>query len=42
MSIKKQFPSLCKLYSFYEEIPEEFSDETEVDGYFFRNFFDIS
>ena len=41
MSVKKQTPSLCKLYSFYEEIPEEFLDETDVDSYFY-NIFDIS
>ena len=34
MSVKKQIPSLCKLYSFYEEKPEEFLDETDVDSYF--------
>ena len=33
MSVKKQIPRLCKLYSFYEEIPEEFLDETDVDSY---------
>ena len=38
MSVKKkQIPSLCKLYSFYEEIPEEFLDETDVDSYFHHN-----
>ena len=42
MSVKKQTPSLCKLYSFYEEIPEEFLDETDVDSYFNPNIFDIS
>ena len=42
MFVKKQSPSLCKLYSFYEEIPEEFWDETDVDSYFYYNFFDIS
>ena len=42
MSVKKQIPSLCKLYSFHEEIPEEFLDETDVDSYFYRNNFDIS
>ena len=42
MSVKKQIPSLCKLYSFYEEIPEEFLDETDVDSYFYHNIFDIS
>ena len=42
MSVKKQIPSLCKLYSFYKEIPEEFLDETDVDSYFYHNIFDIS
>ena len=41
MSVKKQIPSLCKLYSYYEEIPEEFLYETEVDSYFYHNIFDI-
>ena len=42
MSVKKQIPSLCKLYSFYEEIPEKCLDETDVDSYFYLNIFDIS
>ena len=42
MSVKKQIPSLCKLYSFYEEIPEEFLDETDVDSCFCHNMFDNS
>ena len=42
MFVKKQIPSLCKLYSFYEEIPEEFLDETDVDSYFYHNIFDNS
>ena len=42
MSVKKPIPSLCKLYSFFEEIPEEFLDETDVDSYFYHNIFDIS
>ena len=41
-SVKKRTPSLCKLYSFYEEIPEEFLDQTDVDSYFYHNVFDIS
>ena len=41
MSVKKQIPSLCKLYSFYEEIPEEFLDEIDVDSCFYHNIFDI-
>ena len=42
MSVKKQNPSLCKLYSFYEEVPEEFLDGTDVDIYFYHNIFVIS
>ena len=42
MSIKKQIPSLSKFYSIYEEIPEEFLDETDVDSYFYHKNFDIS
>ena len=42
MSVKKQIPILCKLYSFHEEIPEEFLDETDVESYFYYNFFDNS
>ena len=42
MSVKKQIPRLCKLYSFYEGIPEEFLDETDVDSYFYHKIFDIS
>ena len=42
MSTKKRISSLCKLYSAYEEIPEEFLDKTDVDSYFYHNFLDIS
>ena len=42
MSTKKQIPSLCKLYSVYEEIPEDFLDKTDVDTYFYHNILDIS
>ena len=42
MTVEKQIPIVCKLYSFYEEIPEEFLDETDVDSYFYHNIFDIS
>ena len=38
---KKHIPSLCKLYSFYEETPEGFLDKTDVDSYFYHNSFDI-
>ena len=38
MLVENQIPSLCKLYSFYEEIPEEFLDETDVDSFFTTTF----
>ena len=42
MSTKKQISSLCKLYPVYEELPEEFLDETDVDSYFYHKILDIS
>ena len=42
MSTKMQNSSLCKLYSIYEETPEEFLDEIYVDSYFYHNILDIS
>ena len=42
MSIKKQIPSLSKLFTIYEEVPESFLDETDVDGYFYHNILDIA
>ena len=41
MSTKKQISSLCKLYSVYEEIPDEFLEETDVDSYLYHNILDI-
>ena len=40
MSVKKQSFSPCKLFLSYEERPEAFSDETDVDTYF--HLFDLS
>ena len=37
MSVNMRIPSLCKLYSFDQELPEEFLDETDVDSYFYHN-----
>ena len=42
MSTKKQTSSLCKLYSVYEERPDEFLDKTDIDSYFYHNISDIS
>ena len=42
MSTKKQISSLCKIYSVYEEIRQEFLDETDVYSYFYHNILDIS
>ena len=41
-SSKKQLSSLCKIYSVYEEIPEEILDGTDVDSYFYHNILDVS
>ena len=42
MSIKKQIPSLSKLYTIYEEVRESFLDQTDVDSYFYHNILDIA
>ena len=42
MSAKKQISRLCKLYSVYEEVTEEFLDETDVDSYSYYSILDIS
>ena len=42
MSVKKQIPSLGKMYTFYEELPETFLDETDVDNCFYHNISDIA
>ena len=41
MSTKNQISSLYKLFSVYEEIPEEFLDKTDVNSYFDHNILDI-
>ena len=42
MSVRRQIPSLCKLHSIYEEILQEFLDETDVNFYSHRIICDIS
>ena len=42
MSNKKQITSLGKFYSIYEEKPEEFLDEADLDSYFYHNILDVS
>ena len=42
MSIKKQIPNLGIFYTIYEEVPESFLDETDVDSYFDHNILDIA
>ena len=42
MSVKKQNPSLSKLYTIYEEVREIFLDETDLDSYFYNNILDIA
>ena len=38
---QKQISCLCKVFSFYEELREEFLDETDEDTFFYHNNFDI-
>ena len=40
--MKKQIPSLGKLHTIYEEVPESFLDETDVDSCFYHNILDIA
>ena len=42
MSIRKQSPSLSKLYTIYEEVSENCLEETDIDSYFHHNFLDIA
>ena len=42
MPVKKQSPSLCKLYSIYKEKLEELLDGTDAGSYFYHNIFDTS
>ena len=42
MSLKKQIPSISKLYTIYEEVPGNFLDETDVGSYFYHNILDIA
>ena len=42
MSVKKQFPSLFKLHSFWKETPHVSPDDTDVESFFYHNVFDIS
>ena len=42
MSIKKQVPSLNKSYTIYENVLENFLDETDIDSYFYHNLSDIA
>ena len=42
MSIKKQIPSLSKLCTSYEEVPESLLDETDIDSFFYPNVLDLA
>ena len=42
MSVKNKIPTLCKFYSFYEEIQQEILDKTDVDSCFYHKVFAIS
>ena len=38
--MKKQILDLSKAYATYEEVPENFLDETDVERYFYHNILD--
>ena len=42
MLVKKRISSFRRLYSNYEEMPEDFLDEIDSDSFFHRNIFDVS
>ena len=42
MSVKEQIPSVCKLFLYYEEIPEDFLLGTYKNSYFYHNIFAFS
>ena len=42
MPIKNQLPTLSKLYSIYEEIPEDLLDEADIDSYFYHSILNIT
>ena len=42
MPIKNQLPTLSKLYSIYEEIPEDLLDEADIDFYFYHSILNIT
>ena len=42
MPIKNQLPTLSKLYSIYEEIPEDLLDEADIDSCFYHSILNIT
>ena len=42
MPFKNQLPTLSKLDSIYEEIPEDLLDEAEIDSYFYHSILNIT
>ena len=42
MPIKNQLPTLSKLYSIYDEIPEDLLDEADIDSYFYHSILNIT
>ena len=42
MSVKRQLPSLSLLYTIYEDVPEHFLDQADVDSYFYHNILDVT
>ena len=42
MSVKSQIPTLSRLYTIYEDLPDSFLDESDIDSYFYHNILDVA
>ena len=41
MSVKLQIPTLSRLNTIYEDLPDSFLDESDIDSYFYHNILDV-
>ena len=41
MSVKSQISTLARLYTTYEDLPDSFQDESDIDSYFYHNILDV-
>ena len=41
MSVKSQISTLARIYTTYEDLPDSFQDESDIDSYFYHNILDV-